>query len=111
MDQRKVAVNTLDEGAVLVSGENVHVNDENVHASGENVHVNGEDVHVNGKSLKRKERIKQLYQLVAERPGINHQQLAKILGVTPKTIVRYAQALKGKIQYQGSDKTGGYHIV
>jgi predicted HTH transcriptional regulator len=104
MDQRKGSFDTLADGTVHVNGENVHVNSESVH-------VKSKDVHVNGKSLKRKERIKQLYQLVAENPGMNHQQLAKILGVTPKTIGRYVQALGGKIQYQGSDKTGGYHVV
>ena len=111
MDQLEGVCDPLNDRAGSLNSQNVHVNGENVRVNGENVHVNGGNVHVNGRSLKRKERIKQLYQLVAENPGINHQQLAKILGVTPKTIVRYAQALKGKIRYQGSDKTGGYHIV
>ncbi len=53
----------------------------------------------------------QMLQLVRKNPGINRIALAKLMGVSIKTIGRYAVQLKGHIKFEGALKTGGYFEV
>ncbi len=52
-----------------------------------------------------------MLQLVRKNPGINRIALAKLMGVSIKTVGRYAVQLKGRIKFGGALKTGGYFEV
>lgn len=52
-----------------------------------------------------------VFDAVVSTPGINRVALAKMLGVDVRTVGRLVSALKGRIEFRGAPKTGGYWEV
>jgi ATP-dependent DNA helicase RecG len=59
------------------------------------------------------EGIKTLCEIIAQNPGRRTTDLAGLLGKSVPTVERYVKALKdrGKVEFRGSKKTGGYWRV
>jgi len=59
------------------------------------------------------EEINTIRVLIKKNPGIKAKSIAKAAAKPKKTIDRYLKKLKdlGKIEYRGSNKTGGYYAV
>ena len=59
---------------------------------------------------KSHEGIKSLYTFIQENPSLRVSQIEKKLNIPAKTLERWIKQLKdqGKIEYIGSNKTGGY---
>ena len=53
----------------------------------------------------------QIYALVKEHPGLNRVSLAEMIGVDVRTVGRQVSALRGRIEFRGAPKTGGYYVV
>ena len=52
-----------------------------------------------------------LLELIKRRPGINTRQMVAVAGKSQRTLERWIRQLKnqGRIEFQGTPKTGGYH--
>ena len=53
----------------------------------------------------------QIYALIQERPGLNRVLIAEMIGVDVRTVGRKVSALRGRIEFRGAPKTGGYYVV
>ena len=53
----------------------------------------------------------QIYALVKEHPGLNRISIAEMIGVDVRTVGRQVSALRGRIEFRGAPKTGGYYVV
>ena len=53
----------------------------------------------------------QIYALVKEHPGLNRISIAEMIGVDVRTVGRQVSVLRGRIEFRGSPKTGGYYVV
>ena len=53
----------------------------------------------------------QIYALVKERPGMNRVSIAEMMRVDVRTVGRQVSALRGRIEFRGAPKTGGYYAV
>lgn len=53
----------------------------------------------------------QIYALIKDNPGLNRISIAERLGVEVRTVARHLSLLRGRIEFRGAPKTGGYwHI-
>ena len=70
--------------------------------------VNGD---VNGDVTSLKGVLKDIYLIVLNNPGIKIAQVAELRGKSESTVWKQLNELtkRGIIEYQGSDKTGGYY--
>jgi len=50
-------------------------------------------------------------QTIRENPGVNRKRLAVLFGVSEKTVGRLVNRLRGRIEFRGAPKTGGYYAV
>ena len=68
---------------------------------------------VNGSVNSLKGRLKEVYLIVLNNPGIKIAQVAQIRGKSASTVKKQLTSLRniGLIEYRGSDKTGGYYPV
>jgi ATP-dependent DNA helicase RecG len=71
--------------------------------------VNGD---VNGDVISLRGVLKDIYLIVLNNPGIKIAQVAELRGKSESTVWKQLNELtkKGIIEYQGSDKTGGYYV-
>ena len=53
----------------------------------------------------------QIYALVKEHPGLNRVSIAEMMRVDVRTVGRQVSALRGRIEFRGAPKTGGYYAV
>ena len=53
----------------------------------------------------------QIYALVKEHPGLNSVSIAEMMRVDVRTVGRQVSALRGRIEFRGAPKTGGYYAV
>lgn len=53
----------------------------------------------------------QIYALIQESPGLNRVLIAEMIGVDVRTVGRKVSALRGRIEFRGAPKTGGYYVV
>ena len=53
----------------------------------------------------------QIYALVKEHPGLNRISIAEMIGVDVRTVGRQVSVLRGRIEFRGAPKTGGYYVV
>ena len=53
----------------------------------------------------------QIYVLVKEHPGLNRISIAEMIGVDVRTVGRQVSVLRGRIEFRGAPKTGGYYVV
>ena len=53
----------------------------------------------------------QIYALVKEHPGLNRISIADMIGVDVRTVGRQVSALRGRIEFRGAPKTGGYYVM
>jgi len=52
----------------------------------------------------------QLLAAIESNPGLRTNALARLTGLTERTVKRYLSQLKGKVIFKGAPKTGGYHL-
>ena len=50
----------------------------------------------------------QIYALIKDNPGLNRILIAERLGVEVRTVARHLSLLRGRIEFRGAPKTGGY---
>jgi len=53
----------------------------------------------------------QVFEIVVANPGINRVTIARMLDVDVRTVGRLVSLLKGRIEFRGAPKTGGYYCV
>ena len=53
----------------------------------------------------------QIYALVKEHPGLNRVSIAGMMRVDVRTVGRQVSALRGRLEFRGAPKTGGYYAV
>lgn len=53
----------------------------------------------------------QIYALVKEHPGLNRVSIAEMMRVDVRTVGRQVSALRGRLEFRGVPKTGGYYAV
>lgn len=53
----------------------------------------------------------QVFEAVVANPGINRVAIAKRLDVNVRTVGRLVSLLKGRIEFRGAPKTGGYYCI
>ena len=70
------------------------------------------DGDVNGDVISLRGVLKDIYLIVLNNPGIKIAQVAELRGKSESTVWKQLNELtkKGIIEYQGSDKTGGYYV-
>lgn len=63
-------------------------------------------VNISGRGARREA----VFRLISDHPGIDRREMAKILNVDVKTIGRQVSLLRGKVEFRGAPKTGGYFV-
>ena len=99
---------TVNDENGIVNDKNDIVNDENGIVNDENGIVNDENDIVNLKDIPNI-----ILQIIAKNENISAFDIAKKIGKSWRTTMRYLETLKkeNKIEYYGAPKTGGYRII
>ena len=89
------------------------VNSENERVTGEIEGVNSENERLNVENERLKDELILLYSFIDQNPLVKIDTIEEFNKKSNATNRRYLKILKdnGLIEYVGSDKTGGYHIV
>lgn len=53
----------------------------------------------------------QIYALIKDNPGLNRISIAERLGVEEWTVARHLSLLRGRIEFRGAPKAGGYWYI
>ena len=54
----------------------------------------------------------QLLEIIRAHPGVNKNEVARISGIAIRTVKRrLEQTLRGKVEFRGAPKNGGYYVV
>ncbi len=65
-----------------------------------------------GAPINSTEAADRIFEIVRDNPGINKAEISHLTGVAVWTVKRLlADALRGKVEFRGAKKTGGYHIL
>ena len=83
-----------------------------VPASAKNVSAKGADVPTKPSSVPAKEDLSlRMLEQIQLHPGTNRKKLAEILNVDVRTIGRHLASLRGKVEFRGATKNGGYWVM
>jgi ATP-dependent DNA helicase RecG len=99
--------NDINSGSV-----NGYINEDNGYANG---HVNEESGYVNNRlkvgDLSENEKV--VFYIIKDNENINQKKVNELFPIPKRTLTRYLKTLKEKgfIEFVGSTKTGGYHIL